>query len=1176
MAKEQTDRAGRNDELFEPVKGKVSAVSSGRTRMFDVKRGRWLKDVEENLFLPAEEDLLGQEGMAPKGVGFDSLDQLTRNFAPIAPGRYLLRYVCYTRGLQIMKEDAGELYKGMKNGRITAALPDPSMLSRTQRIFSAAAQMMADTFSENGMPAKYCRIEYVRGLLLSPSEADLLDVIAPGLAMSREDTDLFLTRAYGRSGLDYYDRREFLLALVLQDAAIGLEPFAKLQRLQDAYARLFTEEVSPEEERAAALFDRKPAGTVPLLETGSRCLKAWLAEQGGKTGKEAAQLFWHTQEGYTLSPFFRAYLKWYARLEKPSVRTAERVFREALGRTKALYADEVEKFRAVTGAGTSIDKSDPDWIRNLKPRQLHVRAAAYVTIRYHAEEGLRIPKGSIFFRDAMKNEKTPDGKVRFVTKRDWLLAPAADEMTLTGEVEPCSPAPADAAGKKVFLRQQDGPAFLGFAQPREGRIISVVAKDKVRRYAPTAPDGTLEVSAVSGTDLAPGSVFVLREGDDVYRFETTKRTVFWPRVEIAVKALTDIAKRRNASRMVIGAGETDVLFPEEHGEDIAGLTAAGSLPLYADDLGVLEVSCAPGTRIEKGQRFSWREAGNVYEYEVTQTVCAAPEEKSKEGARLFVPVRALAESALHPEQNELRVGAGAVGEWAAPRELEAAGKEIRLSSNNRNRDIARFRDEASLGMVGAVCRPGTRIRAGEIIRHRSGEQEFVFLVLADVHAPDETDSLTMRSAVVNVRALEKREDHPKGHPALVDVTETVLCEPPEDLRGSITSAKVLKGTNYFAPDGIGTVEIKAVPGTVLPAGTRFTFRDGEEELVYTLCRSVYACTPLQVPVRALSPRPEGAPSGRRAMISVKRPCFMETVSAEASIYEIRVEGGVPLYAGTRQEGTVLVRAKAGTVIAAGTRFSCVYGGETLLYETTQPVTVGEYASDRVLVYATDRNAGKKASHGQGYEIAATGSICGMEERPEAIVQIFNEKPLIYKMEDLRDTWDDEAVTRRAPGGPARREVPDDAFFRYLNEDMSVWDDELFSGMGKKKVNVLLQRLRILGFAQTRLDANVVHNFAAKTDEQKRTYLLTLTFLEYSAKLGEASRDTYERREILNEFESAVDQVMEACRYPLYYRGRFYDCLLSYLLLYGEPVLMLRILWLFMREAGKENEGEENE
>ena len=64
MAKEQTDRAGRNDELFEPVKGKVSAVSSGRTRMFDVKRGRWLKDVEENLFLPAEEDLLGQEGMA--------------------------------------------------------------------------------------------------------------------------------------------------------------------------------------------------------------------------------------------------------------------------------------------------------------------------------------------------------------------------------------------------------------------------------------------------------------------------------------------------------------------------------------------------------------------------------------------------------------------------------------------------------------------------------------------------------------------------------------------------------------------------------------------------------------------------------------------------------------------------------------------------------------------------------------------------------------------------------------------------------------------------------------------------------------------------------------------------------------------------------------------------------
>ena len=155
-------------------------------------------------------------------------------------------------------------------------------------------------------------------------------------------------------------------------------------------------------------------------------------------------------------------------------------------------------------------------------------------------------------------------------------------------------------------------------------------------------------------------------------------------------------------------------------------------------------------------------------------------------------------------------------------------------------------------------------------------------------------------------------------------------------------------------------------------------------------------------------------------------------------------------------------------------------------------------------------------------------------------------------------------------------MPDDAFFRYLNEDMSVWDDELFSGMGKKKVNVLLQRLRILGFAQTRLDANVVHNFAAKTDEQKRTYLLTLTFLEYSAKLGEASRDTYERREILNEFESAVDQVMEACRYPLYYRGRFYDCLLSYLLLYGEPVLMLRILWLFMREAGRENEGEENE
>ena len=52
--------------------------------------------------------------------------------------------------------------------------------------------------------------------------------------------------------------------------------------------------------------------------------------------------------------------------------------------------------------------------------------------------------------------------------------------------------------------------------------------------------------------------------------------------------------------------------------------------------------------------------------------------------------------------------------------------------------------------------------------------------------------------------------------------------------------------------------------------------------------------------------------------------------------------------------------------------------------------------------------------------------------------------------------------------------------------------------------------------------------------------------------------------------------MEACRYPLSYRGRFYDCLLSYLLLYGEPVLMLRILWLFMREAGRENEGEENE
>lgn len=330
----------------------------------------------------------------------------------------------------------------------------------------------------------------------------------------------------------------------------------------------------------------------------------------------------------------------------------------------------------------------------------------------------------------------------------------------------------------------------------------------------------------------------------------------------------------------------------------------------------------------------------------------------------------------------------------------------------------------------------------------------------------------------------------------------------------------------------------------------------EEEKILSAKNRVTLIVPVQSITKVEIPKKKYIKNGSRLQLKV----------TNERIFSVKAEKALNYYMAEKDQGKIEVECEPGTFIEKNTSFVYIENGNQYEFISREDQRADLYISDDITVCcknfdkADNENEelqadyfinigrpikSKKSDKSESakikyYEIAASETVCYMEDLAEGIISIKNLKPINYQNEAQEQKNSSENLNFLA-------------FVQYLYQSFD-YEKEILKKIKSDLFGTWFTSAEITDYA--------VRHFAQKKDKEKRNYLLTLIFLAFAKKI---ENKDYEPKKIRCWFEEQVDDVMEECRLQKFSMGNSYDCLLAFLIVHYLPVEAFRAIWAAVKE-----------
>lgn len=430
---------------------------------------------------------------------------------------YLLDKIDFTDieiDLEVLFQDIeqnriGNTDAGSENDLNQEDFPDSSALD-SKEAFQKLIQRVQERFKEHELPDEFCKESYIEELILNLDEKKLLESMAFGLDMTVETVNLFLAKVLKRSELDYYDPKEYLLAIILNnskyDDRLKYPQYISLKKYYE------TMEVNPEESVI------EPENTRSILDETdiSFSEKAELFK-----GAECTDESIHPKlkEMLTRHHMMRKNLRQTKDGRTFEFRTADREFFDLMEKVQRRYSGKISIYKGIQ------DEMEDSAL-------LNQRKSAAGILKIQCEPGIEIKlkRDCRFYGLSQKDSENP---IYFMLDQDVTLL-ACKSVKLILPVRSITEKP-EKTKKKKFVEENK---FFQVKNHIEG-IISAKSgeKDKPRYYkadTEESDNGTIELECKPGTVIAKGTRFIYTENNDVYEFESIEDTTAYVTHDITV------------------------------------------------------------------------------------------------------------------------------------------------------------------------------------------------------------------------------------------------------------------------------------------------------------------------------------------------------------------------------------------------------------------------------------------------------------------------------------------------------------------------------------------------------------------------------------------------------------------------------------------------------------------
>lgn len=563
-------------------------VHSGETLFCEEMKGEWLGMLHEPDVPWTFEDLLENREST-------SVSDVVRKFKIIPRFQYIVNYLMMYFHCMPETGEKMRLFVYLEQKKKGKSVEDPAC----EKIWEDLVDRVRDTFQKNGLPQKKRSREYIQNLILNFSENSLYEA-ALGLQLPFEDMERFLCKVFYRSGVNFYNEKEYLLYLVLNYGTAGKE-YACFLALQKDYKRIKEEEKEEKGNGDRSFLSGKEktiSNTVSIRETTEKILK-----------EKKIDTLYDDPKMKVLNAQVEEILRWHSTLICTE-RTAKKKFRELMYQVKKMYAEELKGY----------SRSEKEQKQDAR-RKKNSESSGMIEVWYDPKEEITLEKNTVFYRLFDKNkEDTEKNRVRFYTTKKEIL-PQKPYASVIIPVKSLTEQKAEERGKGKLI-PPGVEVQLAQGQKVTGEIASVKTKKGVQRFKDSKgkDKGMLIAKCSFGCGIPKGTQFFWDDGKECCRFESTEEVTAETLAseEIEVVCRKPVGKRVNGKLQVADTGS--IRFTENAGENIRQI--CNRKPIKYDDMEqeneeastfTIDViqektddETAEHTKIQKGQSFSLR------------------------------------------------------------------------------------------------------------------------------------------------------------------------------------------------------------------------------------------------------------------------------------------------------------------------------------------------------------------------------------------------------------------------------------------------------------------------------------------------------------------------------------------------------------------------------------------
>lgn len=441
------------------------------------------------------------------------INQVVKKFKDkdIATYKYVICYLLDKIDFTDIEIDLEVLFQDIEQNRIgnTDArsendlnqedFPNSSALD-SKEAFQKLIQRVQERFKEHELPDEFCKESYIEELILNLDEKKLLESMAFGLDMTVETVNLFLAKVLKRSELDYYDPKEYLLAIILNnskyDDRLKYPQYISLKKYYEAMkVDLKKSVIEPENTRS--ILDEADISFAEKTELF----------KGAECTNESIHL--KLKEMLARHHLMRKKLRQAKDGRTFEFRTADREFFDLMEKVQRRYSGKI-----------SIYKGIQDEMEDSALLEQRKSAAGILKIQCEPDREIKLKRGCRFYG---LSQKDPANPIYFILDQDVTL-PACKSVKLILPVRSITEKPEKAEQKKFVEKNK-------FFQAKN-HIESIISaksgeKDRPRYYkadAEESDNGTIKLECKPGTVIAKGTRFTYTENDNVYEFESIKNT----------------------------------------------------------------------------------------------------------------------------------------------------------------------------------------------------------------------------------------------------------------------------------------------------------------------------------------------------------------------------------------------------------------------------------------------------------------------------------------------------------------------------------------------------------------------------------------------------------------------------------------------------------------------------